>query len=253
MSAGPAAKHRRLGSHARAVEHRAPHSLGDEAQRSLLTELEQVSAAAFGRDLSTYWRRRGTAFFAGLDAVAIAYDAGGDPLAFTTWRAGTFGGERCVYFDATATVPGRQRAGLVPRLQAPAIRRPLARNPTRPVYHVVRTRSPVAWRLTLRTSRPGAAWPRPEGASPPAAVQAIARGVAEWLHQADHLDAATLRIRDAYAGLEGLYGDHERPRAGDRALDGFVDRLLGPDDGMLVIGRLTVVDLARFAVRTLKR
>jgi len=207
--------------------------------------MAEVARAAFGKDhpgLVEAARAR-------VDGVAVVRAGDGRPLAFTSYRRGAFGGARCVYFDATATVPAAQRAGLVPRAQGRVLLPDLARRPWRTVHHVIRTRSPVALRASQRAFGPDGTHPRLDGSPPPSAVRRIAEDVAAWLGQADALDADLLRIRGAYAGLGGLYGEERAPATADGAADALVGARLGPDDALLVIGAFDL----RAALRRLGR
>lgn len=177
----------------------------------------------------------------------------GDSVAFTSWRLGAADRSRYVYFDATATVPGRQGQGLVPRLQARPILQAILRNPMRPVFHVIRTRSPVAGRMTIRTCRAGAVHPDPDGRPVPPEIQRLAVEIAEKLGQAEALDVDTLRLEGAYAGVGGLYAEGQEPQTGDERLDGYINHHLGPDDGMLVFGQVTILDPLRLAITRLCR
>lgn len=198
--------------------------------------LAEVARAAFGTDAAADIVDHLEGF-----EVAVTRDGIGRPLAATSFRRGP----GFVFFGPTATLPEAQRRGLVPRLQRRVLLPELLRRPWRPIHHVIRTRSPVALRLSERTFGRDRVDPCRDGRPPGAEAARIAETVADWLGQRDALEPATLRLRGAYAGLGTLYAPDREPSSDDPSIDRWFAERLAPNDALLVVGKIDVLGLRK--------
>ncbi|MEH3055027.1 MAG: hypothetical protein PGN13_13675 [Patulibacter minatonensis] len=165
--------------------------------------------------------------------------------------SGEWGGERCFYAASAFVRPEEQGSGLVAGGYGMLMRAELVRAPLRPMYAVVRTPNPVAYAAWRHSGRKMGSDVEPSVDLRVAEeTRRIALGTAAANGFADRLDQRTLVVRGAYAGGilpggEGPYG--ARPRSGDAALDALFDRLLGPEDAIMVVGRMSLHRAAALA------
>ena len=184
-------------------------------------------------------------------AVAVLRSATGRVGGMVSYVAGEWGGERCFYAASAFIRPGEQGTGLVASGYGLLMRSELVRAPLRPMYAVVRTPNPVAYAAWRHGGRKmgGEVEPRLD-LSVSEATRRVAIGTAVANGFAERLDPQTLIVRGAYEGGilpggEGPYG--ARPRSGDAALDAMFDRLLGPEDALLVVGKMSLHRAAAMA------
>lgn len=183
--------------------------------------------------------------------VAVLRSADGRVGGMVSQRSGEWGGERCFYAASAFVRPSEQGAGVVASGYGLMMRAELVRAPLRPMYAIVRTPNPVvyaAWRQGGRKMG-GEVEPRLD-----LRVSEESRRIALATAQAngfgDRVDPATLVVRGAYAGgvLPGGAGPYGvRPQSRDAELDALFERLLGPEDALLVVGRMSLHRAAAMA------
>jgi hypothetical protein len=183
--------------------------------------------------------------------VAVLRGADGRVGGMVSQRSGEWGGERCFYAASAFVRPSEQGAGVVASAYGLLMRAELMRAPLRPMYAVVRTPNPVvyaAWRQGGRKMG-GEVEPRLDLAVSDD-VRRVALATAEANGFGERVESGALIVRGAYEGgiLPGGAGPYgERPRSGDRALDALFDRLLGPEDALMVVGRMSLHRAAAMA------
>ncbi len=183
--------------------------------------------------------------------VAVLRGADGQVGGMISQRSGEWGGERCFYAASAFVRPSEQGAGVVAGGYGLLMRSELMRAPLRPMYAVVRTPNPVvyaAWRQGGRKMG-GEVEPRLDLRISDESRR-IALEVAHANGFGDRVDPATLVVRGAYEGGilpggAGPYGD--RPQSRDAALDALFERLLGPEDALMVVGRMSLHRAAAMA------
>lgn len=183
--------------------------------------------------------------------VAVLRGADGRVGGMVSQRSGEWGGERCFYAASAFVRPGEQGSGVVASAYGLLMRAELMRAPLRPMYAVVRTPNPVvyaAWRHGGRKMG-GEVEPRLDLQVSDEARR-VALATAEANGFADRTEPEALVVRGAYEGgiLPGGAGPYgARPRSGDAALDAVFDRLLGPEDALMVVGRMSLHRAAAMA------
>lgn len=219
---------------------RRPTALLADGLQPLRDAILAVSNEAFGTDTEPAWTQKFTERFLGEPTrFYLLEDAAGELVGWSGYRARTIVGERVVYFASTGLLPRCQGHHLIPTVQLLAARDEARRHPTRPVTLAVRTRSPHAYRLALRTFGDNGVAPTLDG-SVPHERRAFAQAMAVWLGP-ELYDPATSVVTGAYRSYGALYG--EDPRSGDPAVDELFARL-GSDDALLVFGNGAVVPAA---------
>lgn len=183
--------------------------------------------------------------------VAVLRGADGRVGGMVSQRSGEWGGERCFYAASAFVRPSEQGSGVVAGGYGLMMRAELVRAPLRPMYAVVRTPNPVvyaAWRQGGRKMG-GEVEPRLD-----LSISDDARRIALATAQAngfgDRVEADTLIVRGAYEGgiLPGGAGPFAvRPQSRDAQLDALFERLLGPEDALLVVGRMSLHRAAAMA------
>lgn len=176
--------------------------------------------------------------------VAVLRAPSGQIGGMVSYVSGEWGGERCFYAASAFICPSQQGSGLVAAGYGMLMRAELLRAPLRPMYAVVRTPNPVvyaAWRHGGRKVgsdvQPTVGLHVSEVSRRVALATAAANGFGE------RVDPRTLIVRGAYDGgiVPGGVGPYGvRPQSGDAELDALFDRLLGPEDALLVVGRMTL-------------
>lgn len=183
--------------------------------------------------------------------VAVLRGADGRVGGMVSQRSGEWGGERCFYAASAFVRPSEQGAGVVAGAYGLLMRAEMMRAPLRPMYAVVRTPNPVvyaAWRQGGRKMG-GEVEPRLD-LRVSGDVRRIALATAAANGFADRVEPEALIVRGAYEGgiLPGGAGPYgARPRSGDAALDALFDRLLGPEDALMVVGRMSLHRAAAMA------
>ncbi|MBO9533759.1 MAG: hypothetical protein J7513_12385 [Solirubrobacteraceae bacterium] len=183
--------------------------------------------------------------------VAILRSADGGVGGMVSYRSGDWGGERCFYAASAFIRPSEQGTGLVAAGYGLLMRAELVRAPLRPMYAVVRTPNPVAYAAWRHGGRKMGheVEPRLNGEIGET-VRRVAMGTAVANGFGDRLDPRTLIVRGAYEGGilpggEGPFG--ARPRSGDAELDALFDRVLGPEDALMVVGKMSLHRAAALA------
>lgn len=183
--------------------------------------------------------------------VAVLRGVDGRVGGMVSQRSGEWGGERCFYAASAFVRPSEQGAGVVASGYGLLMRAELVRAPLRPMYAIVRTPNPVvyaAWRQGGRKMG-GEVEPRldlhiSETSRRIALATAHANGFGE------RVDPSTLIVRGAYEGgiLPGGSGPFAvRPQSRDAELDALFERLLGPEDALMVVGRMSLHRAAAMA------
>ncbi|MEE2046246.1 GNAT family N-acetyltransferase [Nocardiopsis tropica] len=237
---------RDLGPDYRVARWDSPASLSPDCRRRLHGTLRELAARAFGADHSGYWRARVDAgFFDQVSTLALILGPDGVPVGWGGYHRCSFASRRALYLDAAGVVPAHRRFGLTSALMTHFLAREILAHPLRRTYVVLRTRHPAVyagWRKGLGAARVFPSEHRPL----PALVRRIAGEAAEWLGDGPRLDPGSLRVRDAYHMFEGdVYG--VPPRSGHPAIDDYFAPAVGPKDAVLVVARMSVPGLARFA------
>lgn len=184
-------------------------------------------------------------------AVAVLRGADGRVGGMVSYVGGEWDGLRCFYAASAFIRPREQGTGLVASGYGVLMRAELVRAPLRPMYAVVRTPNPVAYAAWRHGGRKmgGEVEPRLDRSiSDETRRVAIATATANGF--VDRLDPATLIVHGAYAGGivpggDGPYG--ARPRSGDAALDAMFDALLGPEDALMIVGKMSLHRAAAMA------
>jgi hypothetical protein len=226
---------------------RRPASFARAENEHLIERLIAASNRAFGTETESVWRER----FAGnyLDSLKrfyLIFDPQENVIGWTGYRCKRIRGELCVYFDTTGLVSEYQRSGVMRAVQRSAVVSELLRHPVRPIRMIVRTRSPVVYRVYLRTFGRDGVIPRPEGTVPPL-EQPFISDVARWLEESP-FDPTTSRVRGAYGERGRVYGTEAEPKTGDDQIDGLFERL-PQEDALLLAGRARLGSIAKDLLR----
>lgn len=225
-------------------------SLVHERQQAVYAGLVPVSSAAFGADMTEYWRdRSANDYFGRLAEFVLVADRDGGMVGWTGYSlldAGAVAGAGAVnlYIDSSGVVPtgqsqGVMRAVMECRLTSGILTRLASRDR---VYVSARSESPVFYKLMRGLVGAENLFPNPD-LHTPFDVLECGRGLAEWLGQASLMEPGSLVIRNAYAVLDELYG--ELPSSGDQALDRMFRNALGPLDAYLLVGRVARSEKSR--------
>jgi len=246
-SMSPAPRVRQLRSGFRYALWRDPARLDGASRDWIYTSLIAVSTRAFGADMGPYWRdRRRAGYLDTITRFALILNNRHQMIGWSGFHARRFGGARCMYIDSTGVVPEHQGQGLTAALQRRFVYREIASRPFSRLNLVMRTESPIVYAGFRRAVGPRAMHPAPGRPVPPS-IQRIGRDAAEWLGQAGTFRAPELKIEDAYANLDALYG--ELPSAGDRELDEFFRAALRPVDAFIVICEVSLSKALRYQLR----
>jgi putative intracellular protease/amidase len=183
--------------------------------------------------------------------VAVLRGADGDVGGMVSHVAGEWGGERCFYAASAFVRPAERGTGVVASGYGMLMRAELMRSPMRPMYAVVRTPNPVvyaAWRHGGR--KMGGVVEPSVDLQVSETTRRVALAAADANGFLDRVDPRTLVVRGAYEGGvvpggEGPYG--VRPRSGDPKLDALFAQLLGPEDALLAVARISLHRAAALA------
>lgn len=228
-----------------------PASLNEPCRAHVQTVLRDLAARSFGADHSEYWRTRaGSGFFEHISCLALILDHDGTPIGWGGYHRRRFASRRALYLDAAGVLPAHRRFGLSSALMTHFLTREVLSHPWNNTYVVLRTRHPAVyagWRKGLGSARVFPRCDRPV----PTTIARIATDAARWLGDGSHLDPRTLLVRDAYRMFEGrVYGAD--PRSGDRELDGYFTRRVGPKDAVLMVMRVSAPLLLRVLLGRLR-
>ncbi|HET9731066.1 MAG TPA: GNAT family N-acetyltransferase [Acidimicrobiales bacterium] len=213
-------------------------TLEHDRQQAVYAGLVPVSSAAFGADMTEYWRDRSVNdYFGRLAEFVLVADRDGALVGWTGYSLLDSGAGTNVYIDSSGVVPSGQsqgvmRAVMAHRLKAGILASLASRDR---VYVSARSESPVFYKLMRGLVGAENLFPHPELRTPPDVLE-CGRHLAGWLGQAELMESGSLVVRNAYAVLDELYG--ELPSSADPALDRMFRNTLGPLDAYLLVGRV---------------
>jgi hypothetical protein len=220
-------------------------TLPHDIQQAVYAALVPVSSAAFGADMTEYWRDRSAHdYFGRLAEFVTVADRGGRLVGWTGYSLLERGAGVNVYIDSSGVVPSGQSKGVMRtimgrRLASGILPRFASRDR---VYVSARSESPVVYKVMRGLVGAPNLFPNP-ALHTPADVLESGHDLARWLGQADLMEPGSLVIRNAYAVLDELYG--ELPSSGEPALDRMFRNALGPLDAYLLVGRVPRSEVAQ--------
>lgn len=199
-----------------------------------------VTTKSFGgADLTPYWTlRMREGYLERLAAFSLVATPVGELVGWTGFHILRCDGCTVVYIDSTGMVPHQQARGtLFELVHSQLVGAAMPRCPDdAPVYLAARSENPVVYvslsRMLLENEL---MYPHP-GRATPREIAEIAHWVAVWLGQRTAFDEEEQVIRGAFNAVDELYA--VRPTTGQIEIDQMFDRLEGPVDAYLLIGRL---------------
>ncbi|RJQ81541.1 hypothetical protein D5S17_04910 [Pseudonocardiaceae bacterium YIM PH 21723] len=221
-------------------------------RRTLFDTLVSVSTEAFGADSTRFWDyRESRGFFDQISTFALVVDPDYRVIGWSGFHRRSIDGHSYTYFDSSGIIPSYQGKGILSRLSSRFMAGEiLGRNPLYRRHLVFRTRNPVLYLGFTGVVGAKRTYPKLNGAQPDRVVS-IASDVAAWLEQLDLLDPVTLKIKNAYAVIPGMYG--EEPLSGNKELDEHFATQLGPDDAYVMVIEGNSLVLLNYIIKTAVR
>ncbi|MBV9659897.1 MAG: hypothetical protein JO337_01930 [Acidimicrobiales bacterium] len=213
-------------------------TLSPKQQQDVYSALVPVSSAAFGADMTEYWKdRSANDYFGRLAEFVLIEDSEGRMAGWTGHSLLESPARANVYIDSSGVVPSGQSHGVMREVMARQLTTGVLERlrPQRRVYISARSESPVFYKLMRRLVGASSLFPNPDFRTP-ADVLECGRELASWLGQAGLIEPGSLVVRNAYAVLDELYG--ELPSCGEPDLDQMFHNSLGPLDAYLLVGRV---------------